>query len=237
MAHRFRPPLWSILGTALLMSLFLGAGVWQARKGLAKRELELSFASGADAPLLQLDGRTPPPDVLAAPRAMASGAYDTEHQILLDNQTRGRVPGYRVWTPLRLADGSRLIVDRGWLASNPHREQLPDLGVSDGAREVRGHWRPLPEPGLRLASGPCAPAPFPRVLNYPTPEELACVLGVPVAQGLLLLDPAEPDGYLREWELPNPVPPARHFAYAAQWFAFAATLMFLFVKLNFKRLP
>lgn len=237
MACRFRPPLWSVLGTLALMSLFVSAGMWQARKGLAKRELEGSFAKGPVASVLMLDGGTPPPEALAAPRAAAVGVYDPARQVLLDNQTRGHVPGYRVWTPMRLKDGAWLMVDRGWVRADPDRSRLPDLAVASGTREVRGHWRPLPEPGLRLAAPACGPGSFPRVLSYPTAADLECLLDAPVAKGLLLLDPDQTEGYVREWELPNPVPPARHFAYAAQWFAFAATLMFLFIKLNLKRQP
>ena len=104
-------------------------------------------------------------------------------------------------------------------------------------QRASGYWRPLPEPGLRLADPGCAAAPFPRVLSFPTLETVRCVLEVPVLPGVLLLDPDQPQGYVREWDHPNPVPPARHYAYAAQWFAFAATLLFLFVKLNLKPSP
>ena len=62
------------------------------------------------------------------------------------------MPGYRVWTPLRLADGAWLVVDRGWVAAHPDRRRLPEIAVGAEPREVSGFWRPLPRPGLRLAT-------------------------------------------------------------------------------------
>lgn len=237
MPYRFRPPLWSIAGTLLVGALFVTLGTWQLSRGQSKQLLQDAFdASGAGA-ILRLAADAPAPELLVTTRASAAGRYDPQRQLLLDNQTRAQSPGYRVWTPMQLASGGWLIVDRGWVVANPDRRVLPAVDVTAGTREVSGHWRPLPRPGLRLATKPCEGSGFPRVLSYPTREDLACVLGAPVAAGVLLLDASEPDGYVREWTLPNPVPPARHYAYAAQWYAFAATLLFFFVKLNLRRTP
>lgn len=233
----FRPPLWSIPPTLLFGALFVTLGLWQVGRAQQKQELQAAFETAGGSDRVTLNLETPAPELLATSEAVARGVYDPQRQLLLDNQTRDRVPGYRVWTPLKLEGQGWLIVDRGWVAADPDRSRLPPLDVGDAIREVRGYWRPLPEPGLRLDADPCAATGFPRVLSYPTREQLECVMGAPVVGGVLLLDPAEPDGFVREWSLPNPVPPARHYAYAAQWFAFAATLLFLFVKFSLKRLP
>lgn len=236
MAYRFHPPLWSILLTVLFGALFVSLGVWQLHRGQSKQVLQSEFMSADARAVLRLDAGTPAPDPLSTVRATASGKFDPQRQLLLDNQTRERVPGYHVWTPLSLAGGGGwLVVDRGWVAASPDRRVLPSIAVSADAREVSGYWRPLPQPGFKLATDPCNSTGFPRVLSYPTREQLACVLGAPIADGVLLLDPAAPEGYAREWSLPNPVPPSRHYAYSAQWFAFAATLLFLFIKLNLSK--
>lgn len=237
MAYSFRPPWWSIPPTLLFGALFVTLGLWQLGRAQQKLELQAAFDRAGSGARLALMLASPAPDLLATHEASARGAYDAQRQLLLDNQSRERVPGYRVWTPLRLASGGVLIVDRGWVAADPDRRKLPDLAVAAGEREVQGYWRPLPEPGLRLDADPCSERDFPRVLSYPTRAQLECVLDAEVADGVLLLDPAQPEGFVREWTLPNPVPPARHYAYAAQWFAFAATLLFLFVKFSLKRLP
>jgi cytochrome oxidase assembly protein ShyY1 len=75
------------------------------------------------------------------------------------------------------------------------------------------------------------------VVEYPTAEDLACIYpDIKVAPGMLLLAPEAEHGFVREWTQADVrFPPSRHYAYAAQWFAFGATLLFLFFKLNLKR--
>jgi cytochrome oxidase assembly protein ShyY1 len=95
---------------------------------------------------------------------------------------------------------------------------------------------------LRLGGAGCAagqiPQQWPRLVLYPTAAELQCFYGEPVLAGEVLLAPDLPGGYGRDWRINPPgFPPARHYAYAAQWFAFALTLLVLYLKLNLKRLP
>ena len=52
----------------------------------------------------------------------------------------------------------------------------------------------------------------------------------------MLLDPHDPDGYVRDWHPPG-LDPTRHWSYAVQWWAFAAVLLFLWVRLNLRKLP
>jgi len=39
-----------------------------------------------------------------------------------------------------------------------------------------------------------------------------------------LLDPQEPNGYVREWRPPG-IQPVRHWSYAIQWWCFAAAVI------------
>lgn len=219
------------------MVLLIGLGTWQLHRGMQKRALLDALSAPDSSGVLEISGTTRAPAGTDAPRARASGTYEAKRSLLLDNQSRERVPGYHVWTPLKLADGTWLIVNRGWVAQNPDRRVLPDIPAPAVATVIEGHWRPLPRPGLRLGAESCTGTAWPRVVQYPTAKELSCLLGAPVADGILLLDGAPQDGLIREWTLPPALPPERHFAYAAQWYAFAATLLALFVKLNLKRLP
>ncbi|MGD2032747.1 MAG: SURF1 family protein, partial [Gammaproteobacteria bacterium] len=51
---------------------------------------------------------------------------------------------------------------------------------------------------------------------------------------IVLLDASAEDGYLRNWA-PTEFGPERHYGYALQWFALAATLVIIYVVLNVKR--
>lgn len=231
---RFKPPIWAILGVIPLTVLLVSLGVWQLERGWAKAEIAHSYATQEFAPSpqqLSPEIATPPEGRVL--RVQAQGQFDAQRQLLLDHQSFERRPGYRVWTLLQGPEFD-VLVDRGWVPASADRERLPEIPVGDQPRSVSGFWRSLPEPALRLPADPCGETGFPRVVSYPSAEQLECLFGGRVLPGLLLMAEDLPDGYVRQWTLPNPVPPTRHYGYAAQWFAFAATLLFFFVKLNLK---
>jgi surfeit locus 1 family protein len=237
----FRPPLWSVFGTAAGCALMLYLGQWQVHRGQAKSGLDLQYAAAARQAPVELNTVSTPPPGLTAQAVSLRGEYLGERQLLLDDQVHGDTPGYDVWTPLRLAGGGLVMINRGWIPPGIDRRHLPAVPAPAGPVRLRGLWRSLPAPGLRLASG-CvpgqAPADWPRLVLYPTAADLACFYGEALLPGEVLLDPEAPDGYVREWRLATPgFPPARHYAYAAQWFAFSLTLLVLFIKLNLKRRP
>jgi len=232
--YRFRPPLWSWLAVAMLSALMIQLGLWQYHRGQAKAQLQQRYlAAGAEAAVPLAAGEPAQPGEMR--KRSIRGSYLGERQLLLDNQSLGRRPGYHAWTPMRLDDGSLVMVDRGWLPADPDRRRLPALPLPPGPLEVEGYWRPLPEPGLRVAAEACRAAAFPRVVQYPRPEDLACLYpGERIAPGLLLLSPQAPGGFERNWDIAAEMPPAKHYGYALQWFAFTATLWVLFIKLNLK---
>lgn len=60
-----------------------------------------------------------PPGDTAWKRVTATGRYDSANVVLVRNRTvEGRV-GFEVLTPLVLADGSAVLVDRGWVPPAP----------------------------------------------------------------------------------------------------------------------
>jgi cytochrome oxidase assembly protein ShyY1 len=242
MVWRFHPPLWSVAATLAGCALMVWLGLWQWQRGVDKQAMRDQYAAANTRAPVVLTVTSIAPSGYGAVAATAAGSYLPDHQLLLDNQVRNRVPGYHVWTPLRLLDGGIVMVNRGWLPQNLDRRILPTLDAPSTPQQVTGLWRALPQPGLRLDSGDCDPRnralPWPRIEQYPTSQDLACLYGEPVVAGELLLSPEATDGYVREWAVgDNGFPPSRHYGYAAQWLAFAATLLGLFIKLNLKRRP
>lgn len=231
----FAPGLGATLAVLLFAALCVRLGVWQWQRGTRAQEQWTRFARGADQ-LRELGQR----EVTAVPlyqRVAVSGELDGAHQFLLDNRSlRGR-PGYEVLTPLKRVGGAApLLVDRGWLPFSGSRAQLPDVQLAGPACvTLTGRLAELPGPGL--ASGRAAPAAgdsWPKLTSFPTLAQLARASGTPLAPRILLLDPQVSFGYAREWTAPGLSPP-RHFAYAIQWWCFAALALVIWAVLAVRR--
>ena len=232
MSPGFRAPPWAWLLTAAAITLFGALGQWQLGKGLKKQAMLDALRDRAAEPEL-ISAAHVPPQGLEVRRAQARGTYLPDRQLLLDGQSNQHRPGYRVWTPLLLADGAAVMVDRGWI---PQDRAGFDGSAPTGTVVVTGAWRSLPEPGMRLEGTVNCPRPpqFPAVVLYPTSEDLVCLLRNPVVGGVLLLDPELPGGFVREWT-DFGIPPVRHYGYAVQWLALALAAAVIFLVLNRKR--
>lgn len=237
--YRFAPPWWGALVLVAVAGALASLGVWQISRGEAKQAMlaQRDRASQIDPEPIaaHLAGKGPTP----GQRYTVSGRVDGAHQILFDNQVFDERVGYRVWTPVVLNDGTRVMVDRGWVPLGPGgREAPPKPAAPSGDVEMAGTWRTLPQPGLRLGGeDACDQTGWPRVLNYPTAEQLRCQYDGPVANGLFLLAENDPRGFARDWgSALSRMPPIRHFGYALQWFAMAIAVIAIFVIVNLKRI-
>ena len=243
MRWSFRPPLWAIAGTAVFCLLFVRAGFWQVHRGEQKKQIEQQYAASAVQPPVSLSVSTPAAQHDFVLPAQAVGRYLDAQQLLVDSAAADGRPGYDVLSPLALEDGGLLMVNRGWVPqTGAQRGSVQEIAAPSGTISVRGLWRSLPEPGLRLGDAACTPAQpaphWPLPVLYPTVADLQCLYHRPVLAGELLLAAEQPGGYRREWPAIDPgFPPVRHYAYAAQWFALAVVLLFLFLRLNLKRVP
>lgn len=229
-------PSWTMtVLTVLLLAAFVSLGRWQWGRAEHKEALAREFAAGTGA-VAPLAGRGT--QVLARyAQVSVEGAWDASRQFLLDNRMREGRAGYEVLTPLRMADGRQLLVNRGWVPFGGYRDRLPEVasGLPAGPVVVRGRVDELPVAGI--ASGRAAPAltgAWPRVTAYPRAAELAASLGgARLEPRVLLLDAADPAGYRRDWR-PFVKGPEQNISYAVQWWSFGILLLVLFVKLNLK---
>jgi surfeit locus 1 family protein len=230
--RNFRPGFIPTLAMLPLLALLLWLGQWQWDRAAEKQTLLDRWAGQALLAPVALptapDGNTTATAQFL--RVFASGAYLPDSQVLLDNQTHGGKAGYRVLTPLLLADGSALMVDRGWVALPGNaRDRLPNVAVSSANRRVQGRLDHFRQAALREATGPLLAVRDnrPRVMNYPDSAAVSAAIGRPVYPLVLLLEGTEPDGFVREDAPTLSFGPERHVGYAIQWWALAVTLVLL----------
>jgi surfeit locus 1 family protein len=236
LALRFAPRWYFVLLTAVAVPGFIALGIWQWHRGEHRREVWQQFAH-SDVAAIEANAASLEHLPLYT-RVRVAGQFEAAHQILLDNISHDGQPGYEVLTVLRLADGSGLLVNRGWLPFSGYRDRLPDVAfTSAGVARVTGRLSTLPVPGI--AAGRQAPArtgPWPRLTSFPQHADIEAALGGKLLPPVLLLDADSGPGYLRAWQPPG-ISPDRNFSYAFQWWLFALLALGLFVGLNLKRVP
>ena len=224
------------LATLVAMAGLVSLGRWQLHRADEKRALYEAFAQGTDGSGMRaLEAATP-----ALPRyqlVRATGSYDSGRQVLIDNISNAEdQAGYYVITPFELAGGGWVLVNRGWVPLGASRADKPKIEVSSDVREIHGRTDNLPRAGIQMGDRTALAPPYPVVANFPTRMEIGELLHQTrwsAAAQVILLDAAEPDGYLREWRPPG-FPPMRHIAYAVQWFGLAAALAVIYVVTNLR---
>jgi surfeit locus 1 family protein len=231
----FTPRPFTTLLTIVLIALLISLGRWQLRRADEKRALFDAFAAGADA-TQPIALRTPA--VRRYQHVEAEGRYDQTRQILIDNMVDSGRAGYFVITPFALGGGGWVLVNRGWVPLGASRSERPAIAVADDARRLRGRADNMPSPGIQMGTKAALAPPYPVVAGFPSHREIEQLLRESSwtrATDLVLLDPGEPDGYVRHWSAPG-FPPLRHIGYAVQWFALALTLFVIYVVTNVRRI-
>lgn len=211
-----------------------GLGVWQLHRAHAKEVMLEQRHAASNAQAMRLAEAASPGQLYRQP-VVVTGKYLPDRQILMDNQTHNGRVGYHVWTPLQLADGRLVLVDRGWVPLGVDRAHPPTPTVPAGRQQVRGIWRDWPQAGISLHTDDiCARHGWPRVLSYPQYRYVTCQYSAPVVDGLLLLSEQAEGGFPRDWQSLG-LFPIRHIGYAVQWFAMALAAVVIFVVLNVRR--
>lgn len=215
----------AVSGTARL-------GLWQldraAQKSAAQQQLD------ARAALPPLDATQLAADAAAAGQqhhraVRLTGRWRAAHTVFLDNrQLGGGRPGFFVVTPLQLADGSAVLVQRGWAPRDAaDRSRLPAVPTPSDMVALEG--RIAPPPARLFEFDDRASGPIRQNLGL---DAFAREVGVALRPLSVLQTSAAPDGLRRDWPAPA-LGVHKHYGYAFQWFALAALIAGLYVWYQF----
>lgn len=212
---------WAVAHTAVLalVLVFVSLGLWQLRR-LEERQTtnQVGLARATAAPFdleAMVEGAGAEAGTLEFRRATTGGEWDPDYEVYVRSQVREGRSGLWVVTPLVLADGRAVMVNRGWIPveldrsqASPPTDEVEVAGVVRASRS-RSALGPQDRPGVEDTVARVDLALLDSYVPYP-------LLGV----------------YLEE-STPNPAPwPLRleqpvfddegaHFVYAVQWFSFA----------------
>ena len=154
-----------------------------------------------------------------------SGVYRADEQVLVNNRTNNGSPGYWVVTPLVLADGTAVAINRGWIPfSYTEDGSWDDFAPPKGTVVVQGLLRQSQVRETNgLVSSPKDPeAGTLRTLARLDVGRLAQQIDERLIPGYISLRAQDPP----QVDLPVPVPlpelsQGPHLGYAMQWFAFS----------------
>ena len=222
---------WVVLLAAVLaVALTARLGLWQLDRAAQKNRLQAALESQMALPALPAAGLASDGAGAAAQLHRAvrlEGDWLAAQTVYLDNRQMNGRPGFYALTPLRLDDGSAVLVQRGWLPRDIRDRTLVAAAPPPAGRvQVQG----------RIALAPARLYEFDGSASGPIRQNLeldahARETGLPL-RPLMVVQEDGPtpvsDGLLRQW--PRPAADVhKHYGYAFQWFALSALILGLYV--------
>ena len=218
-------PRWLIahIVVVVVVIVFSNLGFWQLSR-LDQRRVENTVGEGRfDAAPGDLDGMLASVgddlDSLVYRRAVATGEFDPDSEVLIRSQVYRGNAGFHIITPLIMDGGEAVLVNRGWVPLVADQVPVVQAPPRSGNVEVFG-WLNVTK--TRGALGP----------SDPQEGRLVAMSRVDIdriqRQVTYRLRPVYLSS-LEEGEAELPVPPIRptfddegpHLGYAIQWFGFA----------------
>ncbi|MFD1881196.1 SURF1 family protein [Paracoccus pacificus] len=216
-------PMWQVglalsFGLALVL-IFTALGVWQVERLGWKRDLIARVearVNAAPVPLAAIRDMAPADQEYR--RVSVAGVFDHDAETLVQALTE-LGGGYWVLTPLRMADGRTVLINRGFVPQNRRRPDTRAEGQVKGTVAVTGLAR-LSEPGgtFLRANAPAADRWYSRDL-----AAIAAKRGLGPVEPVFIDTDATPQpggfpvGGLTVLRFRN-----AHLSYALTWFALAA---------------
>ena len=152
-----RPASWLVwLGVVVAMAATARLGVWQLDRAAQKTAIAEAWRTRAQLePLAASQLPREPADVAAAlhRRIVVEGRWLTRHTLFLDNRTQHGVAGFVVVTPLLIAPGDAVLVQRGWAPRDAaDRTRAAGRAAAEGTCASKRASPPGRRRGWRLSS-------------------------------------------------------------------------------------
>ncbi len=219
---------WLLLLALLVAALTARLGLWQLDRAAQKEQVQQALDTRvAMAPLTAAELPRGAAEVAALEhrRVVLQGQWLNDSSVYLDNRPMNGRVGFYLVTPLRLDDGSAVLVQRGWLPRDLQdrtRVAAPPAGAASAV--VQGRMAPAL---ARLYEFDAAASGS--IRQNLDVDAYARETKLPLRPWVLIQDDTPlADGLLRQWPAPN-TGLAKHHGYAFQWFSLSALTIGLYV--------
>lgn len=233
-SYQFRASVFTTLLTVVAVGVFTSLAVWQYQRAVYKEQMAQAVMQQVDLPALALEqtGVDWPAQRFRAARV--GGTWGNNQTVLLDNIVQHGKAGYHVITPLRLASGQWVLVNRGWVAVGADRQQLPAINAPTGEVQVEGTLDMPRSKPVFLFGDIAADVEGNQRWLYLDVARFGQKLGVSLPPYLLLQTSAADDGLNRNWSVyANKA--GMHIGYSIQWAAFALMVLIAYLYMNTHR--
>ena len=143
---KFRPLFWLSIVTLPALVLLIGLGSWQLQRLQWKNDLISDFEVRSKADAIAIPAADAKLDELEFSSLALHGVYQHDKETFLTGRTYEGNAGFHVVTPLLLADGRIILVNRGWVSENYRDPAKRSFSQVDGKTSVAGILR---RPGVR----------------------------------------------------------------------------------------
>lgn len=230
---KFQPSLAPTIGALVLLPVFIGLGLWQLDRAQQKSDLLTLYQERLSEPLVSVNANIEDPDWIQFRRLRISGTWQDRYQFFVDNRIFNGQPGFHVITPLQIGNSNLIVlVNRGWIPAEADRSILPSVEPVRGKVTVTGiAVVPHEKPFVLQEDGPIGST-WESVWQTLNLDRFRSAVPFKVQGFVVRMDANQENGFERNWSELSDNWIHRHKAYAFQWFAFAATLLVIYLALT-----
>jgi cytochrome oxidase assembly protein ShyY1 len=219
------------LATALLLPLLVSLGFWQLSRAEEKRELSERHALRSELPATGVEALLALSEAERSDRRLrVEVEFAEDDYLLLDNRLRNGRYGFEVVALARSTDGV-VPLNLGWVPGDPARRSLPEVTLPKAPMEITGRVY-IPASEAYVLAEEALPQQLPAVVQGLPMQRWGEALEVALDQAVfpheVRIASDHPAAFLTEWAVVNQSP-AKHTAYAVQWFTMAAVLLVAFL--------
>lgn len=218
----------------ILLPILLSLGQWQLHRASEKQAILVNHQAQTQRMPVDFPNILDEKDFAFLPVKLI-GEFDADHILYLDNKVYLGKVGYEVLVPFQHISGEWVMVNIGWIKAPPLRSELPPVSdLPEGEITLLAQVYVPPEAAYDFAKNEA-----PSRLEWPRRQQVLDVVAIEkelkrdMFPYQLRLNDDQPGALTIDWPTIN-VSPAKHRAYAFQWFAMATGLVLWLLIASFK---